>query len=140
MAMFQEKIAELEQSFIQLPKAELEYARLKRKFSIDEKFYNLLLEKKAEYSISKEGFVSDYVILERATLDTTPISPNSRISYIISVVIALFASIALIIIRYLMHNDITSMAEIGRLANPGHWSAGYYPEIQEGNSGFTIVG
>ena len=49
-----------------------------RLFSISEKYYTMLLEKKTEFSISKAGFVSQNVILEEAVNDGAWVSPNKK--------------------------------------------------------------
>lgn len=90
----------------------LELSRLQRKYNINEKFYNQLVEKKAEYQISKAGYVSEIVILERAIIPKNAISPNSKFIYLIGLIIALFLSIGLILIRYLFYNEITNVNDI----------------------------
>ena len=52
-----EKMHDTEGIYYNIPQKELEFARLQRLFSINEKYYTLLLEKSIEYKISKEGFV-----------------------------------------------------------------------------------
>ncbi|HIA12260.1 MAG TPA: polysaccharide biosynthesis tyrosine autokinase, partial [Flavobacteriales bacterium] len=106
------KIKEVEDKFYNLPTQELEYARLLRLFTINEKFYTNLLEKKAEYSISKAGFVSKNMILESATVPTSPISPDSSKVIALVLIIASFLSAAMLVISYLLHNEITSVNEL----------------------------
>jgi tyrosine-protein kinase Etk/Wzc len=73
-----EKVRELEGVYYNLPIQELEYARLQRLFSINEKYYTLLLEKAIEYRISKEGFVSNNQILEEARIPLEPVKPVKK--------------------------------------------------------------
>jgi len=75
-ATIEKKALEYENSFLEIPTQELEYARMQRIFTINEKFYTMLLQKKTEYSISKAGYVPNNVILQAATVPTSPISPN----------------------------------------------------------------
>jgi len=96
------------------PESALEYARLQRSFGINEKYYMLLIEKKTEYSISKAGFVSQNVVLQKGNIPDTPISPNSTTAYLICMFIALVLSIAIITLRYLSHNEISSINEIAK--------------------------
>ena len=84
----EKKIKEIEQKFYNLPTQDLEYARLLRLFTINEEFYSSLLEKKAEYSISKAGFISQNLILERAVVPAKPISPNKGLVITICLVAA----------------------------------------------------
>ncbi|MBL4754738.1 MAG: polysaccharide biosynthesis tyrosine autokinase [Flavobacteriales bacterium] len=108
------KVKDIEDKFYNLPTQELEYARLLRLFTINEKFYTNLLEKKAEYSISKAGFVSKNVILQMAATPSSPISPNRKKVLILFVAMAFIFSGLLIVVSYLMHNEITSVQELTR--------------------------
>jgi len=107
-------IKDVEAKFYNLPTQELEYARLLRLFTINEKFYTNLLEKKAEYSISKAGFVSKNMILETASVPTTPISPDSNKVIALVIIMATILSVVLLVISYLLHNEITSVHELTR--------------------------
>jgi capsular exopolysaccharide synthesis family protein len=97
-----------------LPENALEYTRLQRSFSINEKYYMLLIEKKTEYSISKAGFVSQNVVLQKGNIPETPISPNKTVAYLVCMFIALLLSFAIIAIRYMSHDQISSINEIAR--------------------------
>ncbi len=106
------KHSEYQNKNVNNPDEDLEHSRLMRLFSISEKYYTMLLEKKTEFSISKAGFVSQNVILEEAVNDGTWVSPNKKISILIAVLVALLLSLLLIIIRYFLHNKITSINDI----------------------------
>jgi tyrosine-protein kinase Etk/Wzc len=106
------KIASFESKFFNLPTKEVEYARLQRLFTINEKFYTLLLEKKAEYSISNAGFVSGNIVLEEADTPSSPIFPKKNMILVVSVVIAVVFSLFLVFIKYWMHNNVTSINDI----------------------------
>ncbi len=90
----------------------IEYSMLQRTHSINERFYNQLVEKKAEYSISKAGFVSQSVILERARVPGQPISPKPRSIYASSLLAALFLGIGVFLLKYLFYNEIPSLHDI----------------------------
>ena len=108
------KINEIETKFLNLPTKELEYARLLRLFSINEKFYTTLLEKKAEFSISKAGFVSKNAILEVGIPPTIPISPDKKKVFTLGTLVALVLSMLLLILSYLLHNNIISITDISK--------------------------
>lgn len=97
---------------IQSPAENIEYGRLRRLFGINEKYYTILLEKKTEYSISKAGFVSQNVVLQKASLSSSPVSPNKTGTLMAALAIAFLCSILLVLISYMAHNEITSVAEI----------------------------
>jgi len=114
-----------------LPENELEYGRLQRLFNINEKYYTLLLEKKTEYAISKAGFVSQNVILEKAETPSSPVSPNKRTTYIIYFLGAFLFSLSLVFIRYLSHNEINSLNEISKYTNASISILGIIPKFQQ---------
>lgn len=90
----------------------LELSRLQRMYNINEQFYNKLIEKKAEYQISKAGYVSEIVVLEKSSVPADPISPRRRLILFGSIALALVLSIGLILVRYLFFNEITNVNDI----------------------------
>lgn len=94
-----------------------EFNKLKRLHTINERFYNQLVEKKAEHSISKAGFVSQSVILEKSTAPNNPISPNSQSTYFGSLLAAFFLGAGIILLRYLFYNEISSLNDITKYTN-----------------------
>ncbi|TVQ18511.1 MAG: polysaccharide biosynthesis tyrosine autokinase [Bacteroidetes bacterium] len=90
----------------------IEYSMLQRVHTINERFYNQLVEKKAEYSISKAGYVSQSVILERSRVPGQPISPKPRGVYASSLLAALFLGIGVFLLKYLFYNEIPSLHDI----------------------------
>ena len=111
----QARISEIEGTFSGLPAKELLFSRLKRSFAINEKFYTLLIEKKAEYSITKAGIVPESTILEVAESPRIPTSPVSSQVLLVCLSLALIISVFLVLIRYVLFNDISSIGEIVRL-------------------------
>ncbi len=90
----------------------IEFSMLQRVHSINERFYNQLVEKKAEYSISKAGYVSQSVILERSRTPGRPISPKPRSIYASSLLAAVFLGIGVFLLKYLFYNEIPSLYDI----------------------------
>ncbi len=111
---FIEKTAELEKKFENVPQQELEYARLQRVLSIDEKFFTMLMERRTEYSISDAGFVSEHIILDRAIVPTAPIFPNKKMFLGIGFALGLMLSLFLLVIKYILKNTISSIDDIIR--------------------------
>jgi capsular exopolysaccharide synthesis family protein len=109
----------------------IEYLRLQRLFSIDEKYYDLLLEKKTEYSISKAGFVPESQILENSLPAWVPVSPQKSSTFFIAILAAISASVILLFIIYLFYNEITSIEEIERLAESPITILGIVPEYKK---------
>jgi uncharacterized protein involved in exopolysaccharide biosynthesis len=78
----------------------LEYSKLKRIYSVTETFYNDLVTKKAEYSITKAGFTPNNRLLERAIVPEIPISPDKKVVIIAAIVASILLSIFLITIIF----------------------------------------
>jgi len=94
---------------------DLEDLRLQRQATIDEKYYDLLLEKKAEYAISKAGYVPESEILENAIPTWIPVSPQKAMTLMIAFLVAIAIGILILIFIYLFYNNITSVYEIEKL-------------------------
>ncbi|MDF2451156.1 MAG: wzc [Bacteroidota bacterium] len=107
-----QKYSEYKSKNVNNPDEDLEHSRLMRLFSISEKYYTMLLEKKTEFSISKAGFVSENVILEEAINDGAWISPNKRNAILIAILAALLLSLVLVFVRYFIHDKITSINDV----------------------------
>jgi len=126
-----DKILEVESKFYNIPEKELEYAQLNRLFVTDEKFFTMLLEKRTEYSISEAGFVPLNVVLEKASKPSEPISPNRNITIISFILGGLTFSLILLIIKYLVHNDITSLNEITKHTHASIGILGIIPKYKK---------
>ncbi|MCH2197166.1 MAG: polysaccharide biosynthesis tyrosine autokinase [Flavobacteriales bacterium] len=125
------QLKEIEEVYYDLPTKELEFARLERLFNINEKYYTMLLEKRIEYRISKEGFVTQNQILEEARLPQTPIAPKRNLILISFFLAGLLLSFIFISVRYLLHNEITSLNEVVRLSNASISTLGVIPKYKE---------
>ncbi|MFN8153494.1 MAG: polysaccharide biosynthesis tyrosine autokinase [Bacteroidia bacterium] len=97
-----------------MPERQSEYARLQRVFSVNEKFYSMLLEKKAEFSITRAGYVPQNIILQEAKYGAAPISPKKPLIYSACLLIGFVISLILIIVKYLLYNEINALEEVGQ--------------------------
>ncbi|MFT4678861.1 MAG: tyrosine-protein kinase Etk/Wzc, partial [Flavobacteriales bacterium] len=116
--------------YFALPQKELEFARLRRLLNINEKYYTMLLEKRIEYRISKEGFVTRHQVLEEASLPRQPISPKPRVITVAFLLAGAFFGFLVVSIRYLVHNDITSLNEIVKLSDASMGTLGIVPKYK----------
>jgi tyrosine-protein kinase Etk/Wzc len=126
-----EKMHETEGSYYSIPQKELDFARLQRLFTINEKYYTLLLEKSIEYKISKEGFVSNNQILEEPKTPIMPVSPNKNLVWLTFVLSGLIIGFLIIALKYFLHNKITSMNEIVKISHSTMSSLGVVPKFKE---------
>ena len=92
-------------------------ANRERFYSINEKFYNQLIEKRIEYSIAQAGFVSQLIVLQPAQANSTPIAPNKTMIWLGVLIFFIIASIAFLIIRYILYNEIVSLRDVKKLTN-----------------------
>lgn len=129
--VLQQKTGRIESTFQGLPAKELEYARYQRLFNINEKYYTILLEKRIEYRISKAGFVTDNKILEPAKVSNIPIYPVRNLVYSGFLGFALLLGFVYTIVRYLLHNNITSLNEIAKLSQASIGVLGLVPKFKE---------
>ncbi|MBX7053111.1 MAG: polysaccharide biosynthesis tyrosine autokinase [Flavobacteriales bacterium] len=125
------KLAETEGTYYNIPQKELEYARLQRLFSINDKYYTLLLEKSIEYKISKEGYVSNNQILEESRTPVLPVSPKPKLVWFTFILSGFLLGMLLIALRYLLHNKITSMNDIVRASSATINGLGIVPKFKE---------
>lgn len=93
----------------------IENIRLSRETTIDQKYYDLFLEKKAEYAISKAGYVPETDILQTAIPVWIPVSPRKTATVLIALLIAIVLSVLILVIIYMFYNNITSVYEIEKL-------------------------
>ncbi len=125
------KLREIEDVYFDLPSKELEYARLNRLFTINEKYYTMLLEKRIEYQISKEGFVTQNQILEEARVPFQAIYPKKNTVAFGFVLAGLIIGFLIITVKYLLHNKISSLNEINSLSNATISTLGVVPMYKE---------
>lgn len=130
-ADIREKMTEFESGFSELPDKELEFARLRRIFEINEKYYTMLLEKKTQYRISQAGFVTENRILERLISSGSPISPQKGLITGGALAVALLLGLGIVVIKYLLHNKITSIKEIVKMTNASITVLGMIPKYKE---------
>lgn len=108
----QTKLSELHDKLLSIPSKETELTRLKRSYSLFEKFYLMLKEKKVEFGIAKAGTVPEFVILSPANTPNQPISPKVIQVYAIGAGGGVFLSILLLLINFISHNKIISEKEL----------------------------
>jgi tyrosine-protein kinase Etk/Wzc len=126
-----QKITELEKQHYSVPSEEVEYARLQRLFAINEKFYNLLLEKKAEYQISQAGNISRHVVLDYASLPVFPVSPKKPIVFTVAFICALLFSLFLVFSKYIIHDQLNSITEINKIIHGNIPALGIVPKYKK---------
>lgn len=100
-----------------IPENEIKYNRIANENSIKEGFLNNMLNSKANYLIAKAGILSDYIYLQKATINRKPVAPNRSAIKIASLLFGLVLGFILILVRYLLHNEVVSVEEIKENTN-----------------------
>ena len=128
---YEQIISDIEGRFTTLPEKELEYSRIERIFLINEKYYTQLLEKDIEYRISRAGFVPDNRILEEASVATSPITPKRNMVLLSYLMTGVVLSFLVVLVRYILHDNITSLNDIAKLSNASIGILGMVPKYKK---------
>jgi tyrosine-protein kinase Etk/Wzc len=112
------------------PEEDVELSRLNRLYSINEKYYTMLLEKKTEFSISKAGYVTKNIILERAIGMGGKVFPSNRDTIIIAIVLTVLIILIILLILYFTHNKIYSLHDVMKFSTQGVSLIGVVPKYQ----------
>ena len=115
MASINSNIAALEGQFYALPEKKLELGRLQNLQELNQKYFNLLTEKKVTYSISNAGFSSNNRILNPAVLSPIALKPNQKVVYTIFIVFGFFIGIFLLFFKYVSYNEINTIEDLKKL-------------------------
>jgi tyrosine-protein kinase Etk/Wzc len=90
----------------------IEFVRLMKLNEIGQNYYNQLVTIKSELTISNAGITSENTVLEASSTPAAPYFPSRRIVSLSAFLGWIIISLALVVIRYLFHNEITSLNEI----------------------------
>jgi tyrosine-protein kinase Etk/Wzc len=124
-------LSEIDRKFLALPEKELRYARIERLFNINEKYYTQLLEKDVEYRISKAGFVPENQILEDAAQPQAPLYPQRNVVILSYLLAGLILSFLIVLVRYILHDNITSLHDIAKQSNASIGILGMIPKYKK---------
>jgi capsular exopolysaccharide synthesis family protein len=90
----------------------IEFVRLQKLNQINEEYYNKLVTIKSELTIANAGITSENTILEASATPVFPFFPSRKLVALSALIGWLIVSLGLIVVRYLFHNEITSLNEI----------------------------
>lgn len=92
------QLLQVNQKVAALPAAEKDMVSLKRDFEINEKVYSFLSEKKLEAQINRSAITPGATIIERAQVNSEPISPKGTEIYRSAALTGLLAGLAIIVL------------------------------------------
>ena len=100
-----------------LPKEQQELLKIERRYNLSQGTYNLFLAKRNEAGLVKAANVSDVMVIDKAK-DTGggQIGPNTRLNYIMALLLGLLIPILLVFIKLFFDNSINNPKEIERLS------------------------
>jgi capsular exopolysaccharide synthesis family protein len=119
IGLIQDKLKELEERYFDLPEKTLNFDRLKYIEELNNRYFTLFTEKKIEFALSNAGYSSTNRILTAPILPETPLSPNSKLIYIVSLVFGAVLGIALLIYFYLRYNEIVGPEDLIKMLPEG---------------------
>jgi len=110
----QSKLVYKKSTFMQEPTKEMELNRLNRFYNLYEKYYLMIIDKKAEFEMTMAGAVAEFVVLTQPTLSNVPISPKKMTAYFFGGGGALLFAIIFVLYKYMTHNTINNVGELER--------------------------
>ena len=99
-------------SLERLPIQEKELTQLTRKFMVNEKVYELLLQKRAEAAILASSNVSEIRILDKADVGELPIKPKRELIVIVGLILGVMFGIAYALLRHFLDTTIKSVEDV----------------------------
>ncbi|MFN5318262.1 MAG: polysaccharide biosynthesis tyrosine autokinase [Bacteroidia bacterium] len=109
LASYEEEIQRSALSFDRI-----EFVRLQKLNSINESYYDKLVTIKSQLAINNAGITSENTVLEASIASAAPFFPSKRVVALSALIGWLVISLALVIIRYLFYNEITTVNDILR--------------------------
>jgi tyrosine-protein kinase Etk/Wzc len=109
LASYEEEIQRSALSFDRI-----EFVRLQKLNSINESYYDKLVTIKSQLAINNAGITSENTVLEASIASAAPFFPSKRVVALSGLIGWLVISLALVIIRYLFYNEITTLNDILR--------------------------
>lgn len=91
---------------------EADYMQLKRVYEVNQKYYDELISKRAEYILAREGYTPGYRVLQVAKPNTIPVSPRKYFIIAIAFLVSLILSLTVIVLHYFTHDLILSVNDI----------------------------
>ncbi len=121
-----------EDRLITLPDKELEYARLLRSMSLDEKIYGIMMEKYEDARIAEQAKIGNIRVLDYAEMPSAPIKPRVSMNMLVGLILGLGLGIGA---AFLVHSLDTKLRTLEDMENYVRLPImGTIPVIQESES------
>ena len=110
-----EQIQELQEQLKLLPASELEFARLDRDLSINEKLYKMLRSRFEEARIAEASQTSDASLINPAVMPRRPIRPNKKFALVLGMTIGAMMSLILAFVTESLDTSIGTIEDVESL-------------------------
>lgn len=107
----------LEGEYLQIPEKKIEFSKLTSTEELYNKYYSMLMDKKAQYAISNAGYQPSSRVLRQATIQAAPVKPQKSLIYFACAFLGFAIGFLIITIRYVLYNEINSSKELEKLLN-----------------------
>lgn len=91
---------------------DIDLSKLRRLRAVNEKYFNQLVEKRAEMVFVREGITPEYQILAFGVSSNQPQFPNQNNIILLALVVWIFFCISLIGLKYIFHDEIISAIDV----------------------------
>ncbi|MFV8279939.1 polysaccharide biosynthesis tyrosine autokinase, partial [Christiangramia marina] len=117
LRQIQTRIAQLENEVQKLPQEEQDLLKIQRKYSINERTYNMFLEKRSEAGLVKAANVSDVLVIDKAK-DTGGgrIGPNTQLNYVMALLVGGVIPLTFVFLLVFLNTNIHNAQEVTRLS------------------------
>lgn len=112
------KLNQMEGEYITLPGKKMEFNRLKNLQDLNEKYFQLLTEKKLLYSISDAGYSSNNRVLQAAEISSSPVAPSRKLIYASFIVFGLIIGLVILFYNYVTYNEINRIEDLESVLPP----------------------
>ena len=113
----QRQSGESERKLQSIPSEALQLTDRERQRKIKEELYLFLLQKKEETAIASASTISDSKVVEPARANYSPIRPNRRSTYMVSILIGLAIPIGLLTLKEYLNDKVGGRADIEKVSD-----------------------
>ncbi len=124
-----DKKASLEADYLLMPEKKIEFTRLKSTEELYAKYYSMLMEKKTQYAISNAGYQPSSRVLSKATINSSPIKPNTTMIYALCAFLGIVIGFIILAVKYVFYNVIDTKKDIEQLLHGKVNIIGEIPQV-----------
>ena len=100
-----------------IPENQNKFSELEQERDRVQQIYLNLVDQKAQYSIALAGIVSDFILIQAASVPKSPISPNILMIRASGLIFGLIVGLFLIVFRYFQINFVLTVDDLKRRTN-----------------------